>query len=493
MALGEIDFGLYGLVGGLSAFIVFFNMVLAGANARFYAYSVGAVKSAKDKTAAIEECRVWFNTALSVHTLVPVVLVCIGYPIGAYAIENWLTIPTDRIAPCIWVFRFVCLSCFVAMVNAPFHAMYTAKQYIAELTIYGFVTSTLNVLALYYMITHSGNWLTRYAAWTAFIGIAPQVLICIRACIIFPECKFNKSYFWKMDYVKRLGAFAGWQFLGMMCQMLRTNGMSIVVNKFFGAQMNAAQTVGNHVQSQCFSLAGAMQGAFTPVITQACGAKDYAKMNSFVIRACKFNILLAMIFAIPLSIELDNVITLWLKNPPACSVGLCYCALIYHLVGCSTTGHMVAVNATGRIAAYHVVLCAVNIFTLPLAVLIGVLTCNVYWVVASTVFMEGLNSIGRLLFARRNCGTSIREWVAGIVIPSGIVCTISIFCGCLPRLILGESFTRICITTVVCEAVFLPLSWYFILSPGERQFVVEKVGSRLSGLLGKRNANRASA
>ena len=100
MALGETDFGLNGLVGGLTVFIAFFNGVLAGANGRFYAFSVGAAKVATDKNEALEECRRWFNTALSVHSVVPLVLIAIGYPVGVYAVEHWLTIPPERIHAC---------------------------------------------------------------------------------------------------------------------------------------------------------------------------------------------------------------------------------------------------------------------------------------------------------------------------------------------------------------------------------------------------------
>ena len=39
--LGAEDYGLLGVVGGLTAFIAFFNGVLAAAISRFYSYSVG--------------------------------------------------------------------------------------------------------------------------------------------------------------------------------------------------------------------------------------------------------------------------------------------------------------------------------------------------------------------------------------------------------------------------------------------------------------------
>ena len=45
MALGEVDYGLMGVVGGLTAFVTFFNGVMASGVGRFYAYSVGEAKN----------------------------------------------------------------------------------------------------------------------------------------------------------------------------------------------------------------------------------------------------------------------------------------------------------------------------------------------------------------------------------------------------------------------------------------------------------------
>ena len=475
MALGQVDYGLNGLIGGLTVFIAFFNSVLASANARFYAYSIGAAATAENKAMALEECRHWFNTALSVHTVVPFLVVAIGYPVGAYAIEQWLTIPMDRVEACIWVFRFVCISCFFGMINVPFSAMYGAKQYIAELTIYGFVTSTLNVIVLYYMVSHPDVWLVKYAAWTCLLSIVPQIIICIRACCIFPECKIKLSYMWDISRLRKVGAFSFWQIMGVMCGLLRNQGMSIVVNKFFGATMNAAQAIGNTVQGHCNTLAGAMQGAFVPVITQACGAGDYKKMNEFVIRVCKFNVLLSAIFMLPLAIELPEVMRIWLKEPPAFAIGLCYCAMIHHLVRTCTVGHMVAVNASGRIATYHIVLSVINIFTIPISVAVGLAWKNVYLVMSVVVVLEAVNSLGRIIFARYIVGTSIRAWVNDVFWP--LFCSLAVcsILGSIPSLLMQRSFSRVCITTVVCEIVLLPLSWYVLLSKGERAFLTKKL------------------
>ena len=479
MAPGTVAHRLMGLVGGLTVFIAFFNGILAGANARFYAISVGAASVAEEKEGALDECRHWFNTALSVHTLVPVVLIAIGYPLGTYAIEHWLTIPPDRMSACVWVFRFVCISCFIGMVNVPFTAMYNAKQYIAELSIYGFITSTLNAIFLYYMISHPGVWLAKYAAWTCFLSIVPQLVICVRAMIIFPECRVRIAYLWDGEYIKRLGVYSIWQLIGNLCGMLRTNGIAIVVNKFFGAGMNAAQNIGVSVQGHCQTLAGAMQGAFVPVITQACGAGDYEKMNRFVLRTCKFNVFLSMIFMLPLALELPEVMKLWLKEPPPFTTGLCHCAMILYWSSCPTVGHMVAVNAVGKVAGYYSVLGAVNVLVLPVAVCAGYLYRNVYVVMGVVIFFEILNSIGRVYFARCHAKSSARAWFRTVMMPMLVALVICVPIGLLPRLAFEATIGRLFLTTLLCETILLPTLWFVILNDEERKFMRERVFAKV--------------
>lgn len=475
MALGEVDYGIYGLVGGLTVFITFFNRVLAGANARFYAISIGASRTAGNSECALEECRHWFNTALTVHSIVPLVLVAFGYFLGVYAIAHWLTLPQERIADSVWVFRFACASCLVSMLNVPFSAMYNAKQYIAELTIYSFITSTINVFVLYYMVSHSGNWLATYAGMACLLVVVPQILICARALYIFPECKIRLKYMFDFSRIKRLGGFAGWQMLGVFCGMLRGQGISILINKFFDARMNAAQTIGNSVLGHSTTLSGALQTSLVPVITQACGEGDYAKMNRFVIRMEKFGLLLSLVFVIPLSVELPEIIKLWLKHPPEFAVGLCYFAIFSYLVSVCTVGHTVAINAVGKIAMFHVVVCSINILTLPVALLVGVIWRNIYIISLSVVAFDVILSMGRLVFAQIICKTSIEKWMKHVFLPVLLLCVCSYGIGILPSIMFTPSLWRIVMSTMVCEIVFIPLSWHIILTGEERKFIRGKI------------------
>lgn len=477
-ALGKEDFGLYGVVGGLTVFVSFFNMLLSVATGRFYAFAEGrAAKAEKDGKGAegLEECRQWFSTAVMLHTIVPIVLVAIGYPLGMYAVEHWLTIPSERLDACRWVFRFVCISCFVGMINVPFQAMYTAKQYIAELTIYSFASTTANVFFMYYIVSHPGDWLTKYALWMCMVSVVPQILICIRALKVFPECHFSMKYAWSRSRVVQLTSFAFWQAFGGLGAILKGQGIQILVNKYFGPIYNASMSIANQVSTQSQTLSGAMQAAFAPAITTACGAGRYEEMRSLAYRTCKFGMILALIFVLPLALELRTVLELWLVSPPPLVAELCWCILLMAIIDKSASGHMLAVAAKGKIAAYQAFLGGSLMLTLPIAwVLVakGFGFVSIGWAMVLTMMMCAW---GRVWFARRLVGMSARYWLFRIMAPVSFVSSVAGGIGCLAHFAMNPGLPRIGVTTVLCEIAFLPLVWFILLDRTERDYIIQRM------------------
>ena len=477
ISLGKSDFGLYGVVGGITVFITFLNTLLSIATARFYAYAEGEKRrvSVTESTNGLEVCRQWFSTAVALHTVIPTLLMIAGYPLGLYAVENWLTIPTDRLIACRWVFRYACVSCFIGMVNVPFNAMYTAKQYIAELTIYSVVSTTANLLFVCYMVTHPGDWLTRYALWMCIVAVVPQLIICIRALKVFPECRFKMRYALDYDRIRKLSAFAFWQAFGGMGAICRGQGLQILINKYFDTAHNASMSIANQVATHSQTLSGAMQGAFAPAITTACGAGKNEEMRSLAYRACKFGLLFGLIFVVPLSLELRFILDLWLVDPPPGVVKLCWCMLIMLVIDKSASGHMLAVAAVGKVAAYQTFLGGSLILTLPLAWFLVERGCGFVAVGYSMISTMILCAWGRVWFARKLAGMSARYWFFKILLPSFLVCMTAFISGYVVRFAMQTSIYRLCITTLVCEITLFPLAWMFVLDVSERQFTREKI------------------
>ena len=474
LALGQSDYGLFGLIGGLAVFITFVNGLLASALSRFYAVSVGAASVAKSQEEGVEVCRQWFSIGVLIHTIIPVFLILVGYPIGVWAIRSFFVIPEDRVIDCIWLFRFVCFRCCVAMMNVPYTAMYNAKQYIAELTLYSFVTTTLNVLFLYYMVTHPAVWLVKYGIWTCMLGIIPEVIIMMRARLIFAECQFTYRYCLQWSKIRQLLVYAWWRMFGCFGLTLRQHGISILVNKYFGPKINASMSVATGVSNHTNSLSMSLIGAFSPAISTAYGAGDLAFVRTLSYRACKFSMVTTLLFVGPLTLELDEVIHLWLKSPPPYVVGLAICMMMSDFVEKSTIGHAVAVNAHGKISGYQMMLGIFNVLSLPIAWIFLACGYNVYFVGISMFITMAFFAWGRLWFGWKLLGLNAWYWLSKIMVPVVFVAAVSVMFAMGSMCFMGKSFVRVIVTGSLFEIAFLPLIWCFVLDSSERDYVLTK-------------------
>lgn len=475
MALGEVDYGLLGVVGGLTAFITFLNGIMAGGVGRFYAVSVGSCKT--DPEQGLEKCRAWFTTAVMIHTILPVILMAIGYPIGEWAVRNFLTIPPDRVASCVWVWRFTCISTFVGMASVPYHAMYGAKQEIAELTIYSFVTSTVNIFFMYYAVTHPGEWIVKLSAWACALSIIPSLIITYRSILKYQECRFCKAYINCWSRVKEMMTYSGWLLIGALGDLLSGQGINILVNKYFGPRFNAAMAVGNTLSSQCTTLSGSIIGAFWPAITNAYGAGEFELMRRMVYRVCKIGTICVLAFAVPLSLEVDEVLMLWLKNPPDYASGLCLCALAVAVIDKTTYGYAIAVHATGKISRYQRVVATLFLTALPLAWAFCVFGHNIYYTGVAIIVARGTCAFARLIMARKYTGLQFWYWVWHIGLPIGCIIIFSCLIGWLITYSMPPSFLRVITTTVVCETVMSIMAWFLLFEQGERNLFVKTISA----------------
>lgn len=480
-ALGVTDFGLFGVVGGIMAFIGFLNRSLAVANSRFYACSVGARKASADKEDALDECRRWFNVALLVHTLVPLLLFGIGYPVGVWLIRNWLTVPAARIEVCVTVFGYSCLSGLIGMMSVPFAAMYNAKQEIAESTLFSLFGVVANFLFAYYMVTHPGDWMVRFALWGCVLGLIPTVLMSVRAAVVFPECRLRWRYMLDGSRLRQLLSYAGWSLLAIVSVLLRTDGIVILINKAFGPAVNAAYSVAHNVDGKSAMLNESIKGAFAPAITQAYGAGDLDRMRNLAFCMCKFGLLSSLVFVLPLLWEIEEVLRLWLVTPPAYAAGLCCVMMVQHVALMSTQGFDTAVGATGSIAKYLAVSSGVAIMTLPVVGCAVRLGAGVYGMAVALAAMIVVYCLVRIAIAARVTGFSVREWLMRLILPLAAVSTSAFVMGLPVRLLLKSGIGRIVLTTAVVEVVFVPLAWRFVLDESERRTLKAKA----RGLLGR--------
>jgi len=473
-ALGQSDFGLFSVVGSIITFIVFLNSVMAGSAARHFAFSIG-----QGDTELVNQ---WFNITFSIHLLLPILLISIGWPIGEYCIVHVLTIPPDRIVTSLWVFRISLISAFFSMVTIPFSAMFTAKQHITTLAVWGTLQSVISFLFAFWLTRISGDRLLLYATGIVAISVCIQVGQSIQAIIVFHECRIRRDKLFDVGKFKKIFSFAGWNFIGSLGAVLRNQGSSILLNIFFGPKVNAAFGIANTVSAQALTLSSAMNGAFSPEITASEGRGDRERMLDLALRMCKFSTLLVMVFAIPLIAEMDYVLKLWLHDVPQYAGTLCKLMLMMFLIDQLTVGYMTAVNAHGKIAAYQATLGSILVLTLPLAWVFlkaGFAPTSVGVAFVITMFMC---SLGRVFWGRYLLGMLVHIWLTRVLFPTVIVGAISMLGALLPGWCLSSSALRLIVVIVVSFMSTALAGWFIAMTNNERSFIVRNVSNMMARL-----------
>ncbi len=475
-ALGHDDYGLYGVIGGLVVFVEFINGQFSGAICRFYAVSIGNRQVAEDKSVSLEDCREWFTISLLIHIVLPCCLVAIGYPIGALAIEKgWIAVPIERIETCIWIWRFVCINVFTAMVVAPIWAMYIAKQNIAELTVFGVVQTLLRTGFIFYMTTAPGDWLMRYGIAMCLIGILPRFLYCAIAVIRFEECRLRWNLVSVWMRVRQLIGYASWRMVESLCAIFKGQGFSILVNNRLGANVNAAMSVGSQLSGETAALTGALVNAFRPAIITAYGAGDLIKMRSMVFRTSKFGTLLTLVFAIPLMAELNQVLMLWLKEPPVHSYEICATMIICFVIEKISQGHTIAIDAFGKLGIYCTLRALSYICSLLFLVFGFQMTLGVRSILIALIAGSLLCVCVDIVMARIKVALSLRYWIKSVLTPV-ILITIATSVGAVFSLLLFEaSFFRVFFTSLICLIIFLIMTITFGLDFTEREYIIGKI------------------
>lgn len=466
-ALGKEDYGLFGVVGSVMAFVTLLSGVMGGAVGRYYAFSIGEARKLGEAEGR-EHIMMWFNAALTVYTVLPIVSILIGYPIGLYAIHNWLVIPPERITASIWIFNLSMLTAFVGMVTLPYISMYRAYQYIAELSIWDIVRTMLTFSVAFSLFYIKCDRLLYYAvAMNVVMNLIP-IIQSIRAWRSFGVCHFKREYFCRWDCIKKLCSFSFWEFFGCFGDAVRSNGTAFVINKYFGVTMNAAYSVSNTVAVHTTSLSNAMIGALTPAVTTAEGSGNRTRAINLAFCTCKFGAMLIMLFAIPLVIEMDEVLRLWLVTPPEHTATYCRCvllALICHKLG---WGHHMSVYATGRIAAYQLCLGTISISTIFLIWGLVASGLGAFGVGLSFILSYSMLTIARVLFARKLVGMSVRHWLAHVFIPVVATVAASLAIGSVISRTMEPSFLRVCAVSAGCLLVTFSFGYWLVCSPAER-------------------------
>jgi O-antigen/teichoic acid export membrane protein len=466
-ALGEIDYGIFNLVGGVIGMLTFINGAMVIATQRYLSISLGAGDEEKLKAV--------FSSSVILHLIISLIIVVCLEIAGFFLFDGGLNIPANRILSAKVIFHFMIISTFFSINAVPYDASINSHENMFFDAIIG-ITESLLKLGIAIWIIYSGiDKLIFYGLLIALLTIMLRIVKTIYCKHKYAECRINVKTYLQIGLLKEMLSFAGWNVFGLFCSVLKSQGLAILLNLFFGIVVNAAYGIANTVNSNIRAFSSNMIRALMPQITKSEGSGDHERMLRLSVFASKMSFFLLAFFAVPIITEMPFVLKIWLKTVPENSVIFCQLILILSLLYQITIGTMTSVTSVGNIKAFQIAVGAVEIFTLPLAFLLIKSGLPAYSVFYGAIFMELIAGAFRTWFAHKLAGLNIKEFLVKTWLFSILSAVLAIFISLIIRSVLHEGFFRAVIVGISSTATLLTLGMYVVLTPEESGKIKEIV------------------
>lgn len=347
-SLGFDDFGLYNVIGGVVTLFAFLRSSMSSSTQRFLAYEMGS--------STADNLRHVFCVCLTTHILLALVLFALAETIGLWFLNTHINIPVGREEAANWIYQFAVLSLCMNMVSLPYDADIVSNERMGYFAFLSILDAVLKLAIAYIVLYTKGDNLILYGALMMGISALNLFLNWIYCRMKFAETRF--SFFWNKAMFLRIFSFSGWTIYGQLAVVGSNQGTNILVNIFHSVAANAAMGVGHQVNSALTGLVSNFQTAFKPQITKSYASGDYEYLTSLTNYASKISFFLLFLVSLPIILNIEWVLQLWLERVPAHAGELCIVFIIASLCNAVSAPLWMNIFATGRVCNYQLGLSA---------------------------------------------------------------------------------------------------------------------------------------
>ena len=241
--------------------------------------------------------------------------------------------------------------------------------------------------------------------------------------------------------------------------------------------MNAARGIAVQVDGAIWGFVGNFMTAVPPQITKAYASGDLSYMFKLVNKGTKFSFYIMCFLMIPVLLETDTILNIWLKNVPSDSAIFLRLVLFASMANALGNVLYYAIISTGDIKKYQLVVTSVGFLVFPLswvAFVLGAHAATTY-IIFGIVYLF-LNVI-RLRFLKSMLGFPVMRYVKEVILPVLIVGSASVIMPLILVYFISPSILRFILVTIISIMSTSCCVYLFGLTKGERSMVVNKVNT----------------
>nr|WP_162992837.1 lipopolysaccharide biosynthesis protein [Alistipes megaguti] len=410
-ALGLEDYGIWGVLGSIISMFGFINQSLSSSIFRYITHAIGT----KDD----ETINRTYSASIIIHIGLAIVIFILCETLGQIFVNKSLVVPDAKRHMANVVFHLVVINSAISLLTVPFNAViiaYERMNVYAYLTIVDTLFKLLIAAVIFWVPSDKLIW---YAVMMLVITIFMLVFYYVYVRLNFTNLKFQRSR--DKNLFNSLLGFSGWSLWGNLACVGYNQGLNMLLNVFFGPMVNAARSISLQIEQSVRTFVANFQTAINPQIIKNYAQNELDQMHLLMFRSTRFSFYLLLFFAIPIVLETNIILTLWLKQVPEHTIA--FVRIMFAVIALEVISNsiMTGVVATGNIKKYQIVVSFILLLIVPISYVVLRLGAPAESVFIIYFIIEIFAVIARVVIAKGLIKISISQFWRHVISRSALV------------------------------------------------------------------------
>jgi len=471
--LGVSDFGIYNVVGGVIVLFSFIQGAMNSATSRFFTFDLGK--------GDFEQLRKTFSLSILIHIFTALLIFILGETVGLWFLNTQLVIPEERMAAANFVYQFTVFTACVGILQVPYIVAITAHERMKVFAYAGIADAVFKLAVVLALGFAPFDKLKFYSVLLFGVFVVMNGFYYVYCRRNFKEIRFE--WFWNRNMFLERMKFSGWTTLGGVSSVAALQGVNMLLNMFHGVVANAAYGVMSQVSSAMTQFANNFFAAVNPQITKSYAKGDMDYLHSLLFRSIKFSFLISFALAVPLVLNMDFVLHLWLKTVPEYAVVFCQIRVVDWCLCMFFIPIALAITATGKIKRFLIIDSILTMNNLIFVYILFKLNFSPAIVPIVYLTVNIVRIINIFFLAKPIINFKILMFISKILLR---ILVLSVICLPLPIFISYhlENIRNLLVTSLCFLMIFIPSTYYLVLEKEEKTFVLKSILSKISSVKG---------
>ena len=464
-SLGVEDFGIYNVVGGVVAMFSVISGTLATATSRFITFELGRGNNKK--------LSIVFSTSVTIQLILSIFIVVIAEIVGIWFLHNKMVIPEDRLYAATWVMHLSILTFAINLISVPYNAAIIAHEKMKAFAYVSLFEVVVKLLICYALFISPYDRLIVYGVLLFLLSCSIRIIYGIYCKRNFEECRYQ--FIFDKSLVKQISAYCGWNFVGSSAAILRDQGVNIALNLFCGPVVNAARGIAFQVNNAVNSFVSNFMTALNPQITKSYASGNLPYMTSLIFRGSRLAFFLLLVLALPILIETDYVLYLWLKDYPEHTANFIRLILIFAMSESLSHTLITSICATGKIKKLQITSGIIQLLNFPLSYIFLYIGFPPESTMIASIFLSQCCFGARLYIAHLQIGVSVSQYLRQVYLKILLVATLAFIFPLILHSLMNQSIIRFLGVALISILSSVVMIWFVGCTQSEKYYIKEKI------------------